>query len=113
MLDPGFLSPEEISAALPAGSQCAFLYTEDSKPALAIGPGDAGTMAAVKLSGNVVRIEGDSMGAFASGDLSLTLAGKDGQAIEELIDQDLPEVTMELAIGDQLQAGYMGYLRCL
>ncbi|QYO78378.1 DUF6692 family protein [Devosia salina] len=112
VLDPEFLSPEEISAALPAGSQCTFLYTEDSKPALAIGPGDAGTFAALKLSGDVVRIGSDNMGSFASGDLSLTLAGKDGQAIEELTDQDLPEVIMELAIADQLQAGYMGYLRC-
>ena len=112
VLDPEFLSPEEISAALPAGSQCTFLYTEDSKPALAIGPGDAGTVAALKLSGDVVQIGSDDMGSFASGDLSLTLAGKDGQAIEELTDQDLPEVVMELAIADQLQAGYMGYLRC-
>lgn len=112
VLDPEFLSPEEISAALPAGSQCTFLYTEDSNPALAIGPGDAGTVAALKLSGDVVQIGGANMGSFASGDLSVTLAGKDGHAIEELTDQDLTEVIMELAIGDQLQAGYMGYLRC-
>ncbi|MEQ9634830.1 MAG: DUF305 domain-containing protein [Devosia marina] len=112
VLDPEFLSPEEISAALPAGSQCTFLYTEDSKPALAIGPGDAGTFAALKLSGDVVQIGSDNMGSFSSGDLRLTLKGKDGQAIDELTDQDLPEVIMELAIADQLQAGYMGYLRC-
>ena len=112
VLDPEFLSPEEIAAALPAGSQCTFLYTEDSKPALAIGPGDAGTFAALKLSGDVVQIGSDNMGSFSSGDLRLTLKGKDGQAIDELTDQDLPEVIMELAIADQLQAGYMGYLRC-
>ena len=112
VLDPEFLSPEEISAALSAGAQCTFLYTEDSKPALAVGPSGTGTIAAVKLSGNVVRIEGDSMGTFAAGDLTLTLAGRDGQGIAELTDQDLPEVVMELAIGDQLQAGYLGYLRC-
>ncbi|MGR3361883.1 MAG: DUF6692 family protein [Paracoccus sp. (in: a-proteobacteria)] len=112
VLDPEFLSPEDISAALSAEAQCTFLYTEDSKPALAIGPSNTGTIAAVKLSGNVVRIEGDSMGAFAAGDLSLTLAGRDGQDITELADQDLPEVVMELAIGDQLRAGYLGYLRC-
>ncbi len=112
VVDPEFLSPEEISAALPAGSQCTFQYTEDSKPALAIGPGNTGTVAALKLSGDVVQIGGANMGSFASGELSLTLAGKDGQAIEELTDQDLPEVIMELAIGDQMQAGYIGYLRC-
>ena len=111
-LDPEFLSPEEISAALSAGAQCTFLYTEDSQPALAIGPGSTGTIAAVKLSGNVVRIEGDRMGAFAAGDLTLPLAGRDGQDITELADQNLPEVVMKLAIGDQLQAGYLGYLRC-
>lgn len=111
-LDPQFLSSEDISTALREGAICTFFYTEDSQPALAIGPGSTGTIAVVKLSGDVVRIEGDSMGAFASGDLSLTLAGRDGQEIAELMDQELPEVIMELAIGDQLQAGYLGYLRC-
>ncbi|GEM_PF-1525369 len=112
VIDPQFLAQEDVSAALPEGAMCTFVYTEDSQPALAVGPGTTGTIAAVRLSGNVVRIEGDSMGAFAGGDLRLTLAGRDGQGIAELMDQDLPEVIMELAIGDQLQAGYLGYLRC-
>ncbi|QYO76611.1 DUF6692 family protein [Devosia salina] len=111
-LDPQFLAPEDISAALPEGAICTFFYTEDSQPALAIGTGSTGTIAVVKLSGDVVRIEGDSMGAFAAGDLSLTLAGRDGQEIAELMDHKLSEVVMELRIGDQLQAGYLGYLRC-
>ena len=112
VLDPQFLGSEDVSVALPEGAMCTFVYTEDSQPALAIGPGGTGTVAAVKLSGDLVRIEGDSMGAFAAGDLSLTLAGRDGQQISELRDHELSEVIMELAIGDQLQAGYLGYLRC-
>lgn len=112
VLDPQFLAPEDISVALPEGAMCTFVYTEDSQPALAVGPGTTGTIVAVKLSSKVVRIESDRMGAFAAGGLHLTLSGRDGQDIAELVDQDLPEVIMELAIGDQLQAGYLGYLRC-
>lgn len=112
VLDPQFLAPEDISRALPEGAMCTFVYTEDSQPALAIGSGSPGAIAVVKLSGDVVRIEGTDMGSFASGDLRLTLAGRNGQDIAALTDQDLPEVIMEMAIGDQLQAGYLGYLRC-
>lgn len=97
---------------MPEGAICTFFYTEDSQPALAIGPGSTGTIAVAKLSGDLVQIEGDSMGAFAAGDLSVTLAGRDGQEIAELMDLELTEVIMELAIGDQLQAGCLGYLRC-
>jgi hypothetical protein len=112
VLDPEFLTPENKSAALPEGAACTFVYTPASQPVLAFSSSSTGALAAIKLSGDVVRIEGDSLGGYASGDLSLTLVGRDGREVAELTDIELPEVILELAISDELQAGYMGYLRC-
>lgn len=113
VLDPGFMTEEEISRLFPNGPACIFAYTPDSSAVLAVGQLDEGGAGLVKLSGDLVRVNmlGDattaSAVALADDGISIkvrTLSGSGDGSTREA------DMTLELDAG--LIAGFRGYYRC-
>ena len=105
-LDPEFLSEDDLVQLFPEGPDCTFTYTETSPPALATGDVDGETVGLMKISGDLVRLDGGADGrSFGIGDLSVTLSGAGGPDLEV-------EADMVLTLGDALRVGYRGHREC-
>ena len=110
VLDPGFLTDEDIAALFPAGAACTFNYTTGSPPALAIGEADGQTAGLVKLSGDLVRLDAASPTEFGTDGLAIRI-GAPGDSTAVLgTDPAEAEMTLELDAG--LSAGYRGFFCC-
>ncbi|MCB1342719.1 MAG: DUF305 domain-containing protein [Pseudooceanicola sp.] len=103
---PEFLDPEAIAAAFPEGASCLFRYTGDSPAVLAIGTGRSGTSALVKVSGDLVLLDGVQSGGtgrdFASGPLAVS--------VEPTGDASLHD--MAITSGKAYKAGFRGWFTC-
>ena len=112
VLDPGFLTKEDIAQLLPNGAACTFNYTTGSPASLALGEIDGAAVGLVKLSGDLVRVEQNAAGELGTEGLSIRLGvPQDGAALEtagtEPVDATL---TIELDAG--LTAGFRGFYSC-
>ncbi len=113
VLDPGFLTDEDIAALFPAGAACTFSYTTGSRPALAIGEVDGQTAGLIKLSGDLVRVDAASATEFGTGGLTIRI-GAPGDSTDTLgsARPDPAEADMILDLDAGLSAGYRGFYSC-
>lgn len=95
-VDPEFLTADEIATVLPDGVTCRFTYTETSPAVLAVGP----EAAAMKISGDLVRLERSGEGSFAAGPLSVER--RDAGDLTDLI----------VTAGEAYSAGFRGQYTC-
>lgn len=113
VLDPGFLTDEDIAALFPAGAVCTFSYTTGSRPALAIGEADGQTAGLVKLSGDLVRLDAASPTEFGTDGLTIRIgAPGDSTAVLGTAGPDPVEADMTLDLDAALRAGYRGFYSC-
>ena len=113
VLDPGFLTDEDIAALFPAGAACTFNYTTGSPPALAIGEADGQTAGLVKLSGDLVRLDAASPTEFGTDGLAIRIgAPGDSTAVLGTAGPDPAEAEMTLELDAGLSAGYRGFFCC-
>lgn len=114
ILDPEFMRGEEIAQLFDSGAACVFTYTPDSPPVLALGSADgAGTAALIKISGDLVRLNGDTGGSvFTADGMSLRLAAPNGADALEVTAGDPQEADLILELDAGLRAGYRGFLSC-
>ncbi|SPH25003.1 hypothetical protein DEA8626_04037 [Defluviimonas aquaemixtae] len=116
-LDPEFMSGEEIGVLFPDGAACTFTYTEDSPPVLAVGASDDGPVAAVKISGDLVRLSADESSviaarAFTAPGIAMNLSGRRGAELAANVGARHVEADLVLKINQGLTAGYAGYYGC-
>ncbi len=118
ILDPEFISQEEVERAFPDGATCAFTYTETSPPVLVVARQGSAAVALVKISGDLIELqtedrdgqqaglgfvsEGISMRAFSVAGVPLAAVGS--------VEQVEADLRFELDAG--LQAGYRGFYNC-
>lgn len=118
VLDPEFISENEIADVFASGADCTFHYTQDSKPVLAIGEQNDGTSAILKISGDLVRLSEEGPAGRAAGStlsapgISLQITGRRGEALSGEHDAAGAEADLLLEIDRGLTAGYSGFYRC-
>lgn len=114
VLDPAFLTEKDLATLYPEGPACTFIYTETSRPVLAIGRD--GT-ALVKVSGDLVQLEAEAAESIATGatlradGLAMQVSAPNGQ---DALDAsgDLAEADLTFALQDGPTAGYRGFYTC-
>ena len=110
-LDPAAMSEAEIREGLGSGPRCEFRYTAQGEPVLAVatGPDGAPTGAVVKLGGDLVLLDPVDSGA-PEGEIRLA-AGEARAALRPLA-AEAGEADMVFEVGNELRAGYRGFLDC-
>ncbi|MEY8827077.1 DUF305 domain-containing protein [Sedimentitalea sp. XS_ASV28] len=113
ILDLEFLTREDIAQLFPAGAECTFTYTTTSKPALAIGGVDGGSVALAKISGDLVRLKvGDAGTIWGTEGISVALSAPDETGALEPSPGELQEADLVLELDAGLRAGYRGFYGC-
>ncbi|MCK5931032.1 MAG: DUF305 domain-containing protein [Fulvimarina manganoxydans] len=111
-LDAEFLAETEITEALPDDDVCLFRYTSQSEPSYATSLAGGQAAGLVKISGDLVRLEGDEKASMSSDDLVVRLmAVGEGASLTDA-NETMIEADMILQIGDDLEVGYRGYFEC-
>ncbi|AKO99569.1 Hypothetical protein MALG_04440 (plasmid) [Marinovum algicola DG 898] len=111
VIDPGFMTEDEITQLLPGGPGCTFNYTPGSPPVLALGEADGETAGLVKLSDDLVRI-GETASGLGTEGLTIRLeAAEDGSSLDAAGAEPV-EATMVLELDAGLSAGYRGFYSC-
>jgi hypothetical protein len=112
-LDPEHLDDAEIRRALGDGTHCLFRYSSAGKPVLAVAEGsEAGqTSGVVKLNGQLVILAGSATeeGFLLNADRLRMSVRPDG-GLEAASSRQEADVVLE--VGEELTAGYRGYLSC-
>ncbi|WP_371685663.1 hypothetical protein [Tropicimonas sp. IMCC6043] len=113
VIDPGFLTEEDIAELFPEGAVGTFNYTTDSPPSLAIGEVSGETAALVKLSGDLVRLDATSSTELSTEGLRIRInAPVDSQTALEWVGPEPAEAAMALELDAGLTAGYRGFYTC-
>ena len=112
VLDPGFLTEEEIAQLLPNGAACTFNYTTGSPASLALGEADGEPVGLLKLSGDLVRVDQEASGELGTEGLSIRLGTAEEGNTLETVGVDPAEATMTLELDAGLSAGYRGFYSC-
>jgi len=113
ILDLEFLTREDIAQLFPAGAECTFTYTTSSKPALAIGGVDGGSVALAKISGDLVRLKvGDAGTIWGTEGMTVALSAPSGPGILDANSGEMQDADLVLELGSGLRAGYRGYYGC-
>lgn len=112
VIDPGFLTEEEIAQLLPGGAACSFNYTTASPPSLVLGDVDGAAAGLVKLSGDLVRIEQTAPGELGTEGLTIRLGPAGEAETLEGVGAEPVELTMTLELDAGLTAGYRGFYSC-
>ncbi|WP_212748019.1 DUF305 domain-containing protein [Maritimibacter alexandrii] len=110
-LDAQPLTEADIAAGLPGGADCFFAFTTDSPPALAMGEGEDGPMALMKISDDLVVLREDGDGRFTTEGATVALTARAGDTPARA-DEDPTEATMKLTLDAGLNAGYRGWFAC-
>ena len=100
-VDPEFLTEDEIAAVFPNGGNCRFAYTSDSPAVLVTGETGEGSAAAMKISGDLVRLNAQGENAFSEGPLSAEIAETNGDLTDLIV-----------SAGTDYEAGFRGQLTC-
>ena len=109
-LDPARMNGEEVRAGLGNGPVCEFRYVKHGRPVFAYRPGAEGVL---KVSGSLVRLApqaGAETGTqtFASPPLAFSIAVRGNLASGS----GFAPARAVFTVGDELRAGYGGYLGC-
>jgi hypothetical protein len=114
VLDPEFMTSDEVETLFGQGAVCTFTYTTHSPPVLGIG--HDGT-AVLKLSGDLIRLEVQPDANAANGrtlaaeGITLQLSAPEGEAaLSDTGKQQYTDMILSLDAG--LRAGYRGFLNC-
>ena len=100
-VDPEFLTEDEIAAVFPNGGNCRFAYTSDSPAVLVTGETGEGSAAAMKISGDLVRLNAQGENALSEGPLSAEIAETNGDLTDLIV-----------SAGTDYEAGFRGQLTC-
>jgi len=100
-IDPEFLTEDEIAAVFPNGGDCRFAYTSDSPAVLVTGETGEGTGAAMKISGDLVRLDAQGENAFSQGPLSAEIVETDGDLTDLIVSAE-----------PDYEAGFRGQFTC-
>ncbi|UXX85219.1 DUF305 domain-containing protein [Roseovarius pelagicus] len=96
-VDPEFLSEGDIAQVFADVPVCGFAYTETSPPVLVSG----NDTALIKISGDLVRLDGDD-DRFAASPISVELRQTDDNDLHDLI----------ISAGPSYAAGFRGHYNC-
>lgn len=112
IIDPEFMSDEELSVLQSRGDVCTFSYTQDSPPVLAFSSGSG----LVKLSGDLVALEtapseaGGISPTLETEGLTIRVSNVNGEPLNA--ETALLEADLILQLDAGLNAGYRGYFNC-
>lgn len=113
ILDLEFLTTEDIAQMFPGGAACTFTYTTTSRPALAVGRIDGGSVALAKISGDLVRLEaGDAGITWGTEGMTVALSAPSGPGTLDANSGEMQDADLVLELGSGLRAGYRGYYGC-
>ena len=113
ILDLEFLTTEDIAQMFPGGAACTFTYTTTSRPALAVGRIDGGSVALAKISGDLVRLEaGDAGSTWGTEGMTVALSAPSGTGTLDANSGEMQDADLVLELGSGLRAGYRGYYGC-
>ncbi len=113
ILDLEFITTEDIAQMFPGGAACTFTYTTTSRPALAVGRIDGGSVALAKISGDLVRLEaGDAGSTWGTEGMTVALSAPSGPGILDANSGEMQDADLVLELGSGLRAGYRGYYGC-
>ena len=113
ILDLEFLTTEDIAQMFPGGAACTFTYTTTSRPALAVGRIDGGSVALAKISGDLVRLEaGDAGSTWGTEGMTVALSAPSGPGTLDANSGEMQDADLVLELGSGLRAGYRGYYGC-
>ena len=113
ILDLEFLTSEDIAQMFPGGAACTFTYTTTSRPALAVGRIDGGSVALAKISGDLVRLEaGDAGSTWGTEGMTVALSAPSGTGTLDANSGEMQDADLVLELGSGLRAGYRGYYGC-
>ncbi|MCO6385254.1 DUF305 domain-containing protein [Oceanicola sp. 502str15] len=113
ILDLEFLTREDIAQLFPDGAACTFTYTTTSRPALAVGRIDGGSVALAKISGDLVRLEaGDAGSTWGKEGMTVALSAPSGTGTLAANSGEMQDADFVLELGPGLRAGYRGHYGC-
>jgi len=113
ILDLEFLTTEDIAQMFPGGAACTFTYTTTSRPALAVGRIDGGSVALAKISGDLVRLEaGDAGSTWGTEGMTVELSAPSGTGTLDANSGEMQDADLVLELESGLRAGYRGYYGC-
>lgn len=114
ILDPEFITSDEMSSLYAGGAACTFNYTTQSPAVLAFS--DDGT-ALIKISGDLIQLDAEADASAADGwqlgadGITVTLSAPDGEpALSETAEEQEADLILNLDAG--LRAGFRGYVKC-
>lgn len=118
VIDPEFLSREEIAHIFPEGPACTFTYTRESRPVLAVGEQGGSLAALVKISGDLVSLSAEDPSSIVTGpslaapgiSMRLTGPGETRLLARDSAESTEADLVMDLEKG--LRVGYSGYYGC-
>ena len=116
VLDPEFLSEDDIGKLFPDGARCTFTYTEDSPPVLAGGVQENSASGLIKISGDLVRLETDvaslTRGPALSADgISVRVVAPGGTGLRAQ-GGEAQEADLLLVLDTGLSVGFRGFYAC-
>ncbi|WP_353617531.1 DUF305 domain-containing protein [Tropicibacter sp. R15_0] len=100
-VDPEFLTSEEIAAVFPDGRDCRYAYTSDSAPVLVTGQNGEASLAVMKISGDLVRLDSQNADTFTQGPLSA-----------EIVPTNVDLTDLLVSAGADYAAGFRGLFNC-
>ncbi len=107
-LDPEFMTREDVAQLVPGGTLCSFTYTEGSAPILVVGKDGS---ALVKLSGDLIRLDGEENTTFAADGIMMRVSALGGDnALDATTERQEADLVLELKAG--LRVGYRGFYGC-
>ncbi|RLQ86944.1 DUF305 domain-containing protein [Notoacmeibacter ruber] len=115
-LDLQFLNQDEKETVFKEEPVCSFSYTTESRPVLAFGDSGNESRALLKISGDLVLLDGRNdneetgLSFFTEG-ASIRIDAHDGDTLDATASSP-QEATLRLTLDAGLQAGYRGYYRC-
>ncbi len=113
IVDPEFVTQEDIKQLFPDGAACTFSYTTQSPPSVVIGQVDGTAAALVKLSGDLVRLEADESGRTLTADgIAMRISAPDRADSLGSVDSAPAKANLVLELDAGLRAGYRGFYRC-
>jgi hypothetical protein len=115
ILDPEFMTSDDVARLFPEGQACRFSYTPDSHPVLVMGEIDGEEAALFKISGDLVRLAGDNSGGFTADGVQMTLRQVDGSSVattDGTTTDGVVDAILTMTLDAGLRTGYRGYYRC-
>lgn len=113
IVDPEFMTAQEIAQLFPDGVACTFNYTTQSPASVAIGQVNGKAAALVKLSGDLVRLNADETGRILTADgITMRLSAPDEGSDLKSNGDDPADANLVLELDAGLRAGYRGFYNC-